>query len=262
MKKYYCDKVRESTYENMGSDIRQYSARLARLLMSQEDRRNEGGYASGRIDRRRLAQLVAGNPNVFARPKVTKTSETRIMIGVDGSSSMSDRHTYHAIHAVNDCLGRANVKYDLTEWMGLDFHDDGLGYNPSIVYHKTASERYTKVRDSLVFQPVGGDTPTYSALLTYAQMLSEWQEPRRILLMLTDGEPNGYYRGERDKVRDLQRKMIAAGIEVYAIGIQADVKWMASMFDKYVMTDFTNLGQTMLGGIENMLLEGGHAHAA
>lgn len=262
VQKYNCDKVRRRAYETMGSDVRQYAARLARLLMSQEDRRNEGGYASGRIDRRRLAQLVAGNPNVFARPNITKTSETRIMIGVDGSSSMSDILTYQAIHAVNDCLGRANVKYDLTEWMGLDFDGDDLGFNPSVVYHKTASERHTKVRDTLQFQPVGGDTPTYSALLTYAQMLSEWKEPRRILLMLTDGEPNGYYRGEREKVHDLQRKMIAAGIEVYAVGIQADEKCMASMFDKYVMTDFANLGQTMLGGIEKMLLAGGHAHAA
>ena len=255
-------RISKEAHENMGSDVRQYAARLARLLMSQEDRRNEGGYASGRIDRRRLAQLVAGNPNVFARPNITKTSETRIMIGVDGSTSMSDQLTYRAIHAVNDCLGRANVKFDLTEWSGLDFHEDGLGYNPSIVYHKTASERYTKVRDSLVFQPVGGDTPTYSALLAYAQMMSEWKEPRRILLMLTDGEPNGYYRGEPGKVRDLQAKMTKAGIEVYAIGIQANEKCMSKMFDKYVMTDFDSLGQTMLGGIEKMFLSEGHAHAA
>ena len=252
----------KETYQSMGSDVRQYSARLARLLMAQEDRRNEGGYASGRIDRRRLAQLVAGNPNVFARPNVTKTSETRIMIGVDGSSSMNDARTYKAIHAVNDCLGRANVKFDLTEWTGMDLHDDGMGFNPTIVYHKTASERYTKVRDGLVFQPIGGDTPTYAALLSYAQMMSEWQEPRRILLMLTDGEPNGYYDGEPEKVRDLQGKMIAAGIEVYAIGIEANSRCMSTMFDKYVMTDFTSLGQTMLGGIEKMLLAEGHAHAA
>lgn len=249
-------------YGRMSSDVRQYSARLARLLMAQEDRRNEGGYASGRIDRRRLAQLVAGNPNVFARPNITKTSETRIMIGVDGSSSMSDAFTYMAIHAVNDCLGRANVKFDLTEWSGVDFSGDDMGYNPSIVYHKAANERYTKVRDGLVFQPVGGDTPTYAALLSYAQMMSEWREPRRILLMLTDGEPNGYYNGEPRKVHDLQSKMAKAGIEVYAIGIQANKKCMSEMFDKYVMTDFANLGQTMLGGIEKMLLNEGHAHAA
>jgi cobalamin biosynthesis protein CobT len=252
----------KAAHRDMGSDVRQYSARLARLLMAQEDRRNEGGYASGRIDRRRLAQLVAGNTNVFARPNVTKTSETRIMIAVDGSSSMNEGRTYKAIHAVNDCLGRANVKFDLTEWSGTDFDDDGLGFNPTIVYHKTASERYTKVRDSLVFQPVGGDTPTYAALLSYAQIMSEWQEPRRILLMLTDGEPNGFYRGEPEKVHDLQARMSKAGIEVYAIGIEANDTCMSKMFDKYVMTDFTSLGQTMLGGVEQMLLKNGHAHAA
>jgi len=260
--KFYCDRIRTTAHEDMGSDVRQYAARLARLLMAQEDRRNEGGYTSGRLDRKRLAQLVAGNPNVFARSSVTKTSETRIMIGVDGSSSMNSSLTYKAVLAVNECLGRANVKYDLTEWSGVDLTADGLGNNPSIVYHKTANERYTKVRDGLIFQPVGGDTPTYAAMLSYAQMMSEWQEPRRILLMLTDGEPNGYYRNEDKMVHGLQRKMIASGIEVYAVGIEASEDCMSTMFDNYVMTNFGNLGQTMLGGIETMLLAGGHAHAA
>ena len=80
--------------------------------------------------------------------------------------------------------------------------------------------------------------------------------------MLTDGEPNGFYRGEPEKVHDLQARMSKAGIEVYAIGIEANDTCMSKMFDKYVMTDFTSLGQTMLGGVEQMLLKNGHAHAA
>ena len=259
MKAYVPSRI-ERARKYISNDVNQYAARLARLLLAQEDRRNEGGYVSGRVDRRRLAQLIAGNTNIFARPKVTRTAETRIMVAVDGSSSMEQSLTSAAILAVNDCLGRANVRFDVTEWGGLEIRDFKAG--AWVVRHKQAHQSYKRLASTLQFQPVGGGTPTYAALLPHAQIMSEGREPRRVLFFLTDGEPDGYYNGECAMCKDLVTRMERDGIEVYGVGIQARGGLMDNMFSKYVETNFANLGKTLLGGLEKLLLEEGHAHAA
>jgi cobaltochelatase CobT len=245
--------------KHLGKDVQAYGARLARLLMSQESKRNEGGYSSGRIDRRRLSQLVAGNENIFSRTEDVATSETRIMLAIDGSSSMYKMQTNPAVHVVNDALGRAGVKFDVSEWGGLLLHKfkGSVGGLPWIVRHKQAHQNYRKLQTLLNFQPVGGDTPTYAALQTYAGMMQSWTEPRKILLMLTDGDPNGAYH-ERVKCRKLVVEMEAIGIEVIGVGIGMDV---SSIFSKHVQTDFAKLGETLLGSLEKLLLSQGHAHA-
>ena len=257
--------------ERMPDDVRLYSARLARLLLSQEDRRKEGGHRSGKIDARRLSQIKAGNTNVFARNSVTKTAETRIMVAVDGSSSMQWEPTVSAILALNQCLGRANVKFDIVEWSGVSWgHQDRVfGDRPWLVYHKKASDNWRKINTGFEFQPVGGDTPTYSSMVGTARIMSEWQEPRRVLLFLTDGKPNGR-EDESKVVGDLVRDMCAGGIETYGVYIGRQLKensvtrtLLDMMFDdKWTECTFEKLGETLLGGIERLLIKGGHAHAA
>jgi hypothetical protein len=59
------------------------------------------------------------------------------------------------------------------------------------------------------------------------------------------------------------KAMRDGGIEVYGIGISANEKIMRNMFGEHVvMTDFSRLGNTLLGGIERLLISEGHAHAA
>lgn len=266
--------VMESTKNmnaRMTADVRQYAARLARLLLSQEDRRKEGGHRSGKLDARRLAQIKAGNTNVFSRNSVTKTAETRIMIAVDSSSSMNWEPTVSAILALNQCLGRANVKFDIVEWSGVSqSHNDKMfGDRPWMVYHKKAHESWRKINTGLEFQPVGGDTPTYSSLVATARIMSEWQEPRRVLLFLTDGSPNGG-QYEADAVGSVVKDMFVGGIETYGVYIGRTLNedsprrtWLGAMFDdKWTQSTFDELGKTLLGGIEKLLIEGGHAHAA
>ena len=257
--------------ERMPDDVRLYSARLARLLLSQEDRRKEGGHRSGKIDARRLSQIKAGNTNVFARNSVTKTAETRIMVAVDGSSSMQWEPTVSAILALNQCLGRANVKFDIVEWSGVSWgHQDRVfGDRPWLVYHKKASDNWRKINTGFEFQPVGGDTPTYSSMVGTARIMSDWQEPRRVLLFLTDGKPNGR-EDESKVVGDVVKDMFAGGIETYGVYIGRQLKensitrqLLDMMFDdKWTECTFEKLGETLLGGIEKLLIKGGHAHAA
>ena len=87
--------------------------------------------------------------------------------------------------------------------------------------------------------------------------MSGWTEPRKVLLMLTDGAPNGGY-DERRSFKKLVTKMEDAGIEVIGVGIDTDVQ---RMFNQSIQTDFNALGKTLLGSLEKLLISQGHAHA-
>lgn len=255
--------IQKNTKRHMPSDLNAYSARLARMLLSQEERRNEGGFSSGRIDRRRLASVAAGNENVFARPQIMKTSETRILIAIDGSSSMNDRSTRIAVDAVNTCLGRANVRFDIAEWGGMDWSHviDGLDAGANFTVHKKANEHWRKIDKAFDFCPQSSDTPSHTGMLTCAKYMSAWTEPRKILLFLTDGMPNGYNHGECEMIKQLTVVMEQNGMEVYGVGIDVDFP-MENSFNKYVECNFDSLGATMLGGLEKLLIEKGHAHGS
>jgi hypothetical protein len=144
-----------------------------------------------------------------------------------------------------------------------------FGDRPWLVYHKKSSDNWRKINTGFEFQPVGGDTPTYSSMVGTARIMSEWQEPRRVLLFLTDGKPNGREH-ESKVVGDLVKDMFAGGIESYAVYIGRQLKensvtrqLLDMMFDdKWTECTFEKLGETLLGGIERLLIKGGHAHAA
>ena len=112
-------------------------------------------------------------------------------------------------------------------------------------------------QSSLNFQPVGGDTPSYAALLSYAEIMSTWIEPRKVLIMLTDGMPNGGW-DERRRFKKLVSRMEDSGIEVIGVGIDEDV---SRMFNSSIQSDFDELGKTLLGSLEKLLISQGHAHA-
>jgi hypothetical protein len=71
-------------------------------------------------------------------------------------------------------------------------------------------------------------------------------------------------------VGDLVKDMFAGGIESYAVYIGRQLKensvtrqLLDMMFDdKWTECTFEKLGETLLGGIERLLIKGGHAHAA
>ena len=257
----------------LNSDLRQYSARLRRLLLAREDRRNEGGYNSGRVDPRRLSQLIAGSENIFSRSSVLHTDETRVMISVDGSGSMDKHKTQMAVLALNECLGRANVKFDISEWAcveGSKVDRVNGRTQPFIIHHKTANENWKKLDKVFEYNPFGGNTPTASAVYTMANIMSTWREPRRILFLITDGLPNGTYSGEPEVVRKYADAMIEHGIEVIGVGVfkrscpsrKRGEDCLKDMFKHHVICDFNTFGETLLGGIEKLLIKEGHANAA
>jgi len=262
-----------SAYERaamaLGADLRVYSARVARLLMAQEDKRLIGGHLEGRVDRRRFGQLVAGEKNVFARQEIKRTDDVVVCTAVDMSGSMEIDDTLPPLMALNDCLGKASVDFELIAWTGASARvrnsqpkKAALIPNLNVLIEmKRIAERHNSPRvkrELNRFLAFGGDTPTYAALTSLYTRVSAHPHGRKIILFLTDGEPNEGW-AEVHMCRRVVEHIRATGIEVYGIGIQQQV---ANIFgdDHSVRVNKKALGETLLGQIEKLLISKGHGH--
>ena len=253
----------------LGADLRVYSARVARLLMAQEDKRLIGGHLEGRVDRRRFGQLVAGEKNVFARQEIKRTDDVVVCTAVDMSGSMEIDDTLPPLMALNDCLGKASVDFELIAWTGASARmrrssPKKVALIPNLnvlIEMKRIAERHNSPRvkrELNRFLAFGGDTPTYAALTSLYTRVSSHPHGRKIILFLTDGEPNEGY-AEVHMCRRVVEHIRATGIEVYGIGIQQQV---ANIFgdDHSVRVNKKALGETLLGQIEKLLISKGHGH--
>ena len=249
------------------SDLRAYSGKLARLLMAQEDRRLVGGHLEGRIDPRAFGQLVAGADNIFAHEEVTRTDDVIVTVAVDHSGSMDYRNTMKAMIALCDCLNRANVSFEVLSWAGIcgvlhdrlphaDWHlIPNLNF---LIEMKREGERYNspRVQKELGrFLAIGGDTPTLAAIKAIYSRISAHSQTRKVVLFLTDGDPN-----DRGAEKRMCRKNIDAiwndGIEFYGVGIGMDVDKMFGP-NRSVTAQSRDLGKTLLGELERLLLKSG-----
>jgi hypothetical protein len=262
--------------EMMKSDTsaRQYSARLARLLLAREDKRFVGGQLDGRVDRRRLAQLVAGQRNVFTHQETLRTDDTIVTVAVDASASMEMFKTRKALALLNECLGKANVDYEILSWTGYNraFLQTNFGGKPcpfnsnGLVELKNITQRGNnpQVRKNIAnYLEQDGWTPTFAAMQAVAQRSVKQSQTRRIVLFLTDGDPDGS-RLEQLEVGKVVRAMTKVGIETIGVGIgkYLSQKGMARMFgaSKIAVSDEGELGVSLLGQIETLLV--GRAHEA
>jgi cobalamin biosynthesis protein CobT len=221
--------------------------------------------------------LVAGQRNVFTHQEAMRTDDTIVTVAVDASASMKRKLTRVATAALNECLGRANCTYEILTWTGysnspydITWGCKGLqkGEAPfntnGLVEVKTAAQRSADptVRDNIAnMLSQVGLTPTLACLTGVAHRVINHNEARRIVLMLTDGLPNGGY-SEMAEVKDTAVKMREAGIELIGIGIDCDEYGVRRMFGdgNTVMCDTRQLATTMFKQLENLLV--GRAHEA
>ena len=262
--------------EMMSGDTsaRQYSARLARLLLAREDKRFVGGQLDGRVDRRRLAQLVAGQRNVFTHQETLRTDDTIVTVAVDSSGSMEVLKTRKALALLNECLGKANVDYEILSWTGYNraFVQGQFGGKPcpfnsnGLVELKNTTQRGNnpQVRKNIAnFLEQDGWTPTFAAMQAVAHRSVKQSQTRRIVLFLTDGDPDGEHR-EQLEVGKVVRAMTEVGIETIGVGIgkYLSQRGMGRMFgdSKIEVSDEGQLGVSLLGQIEKMLV--GRSHEA
>lgn len=100
------------------------------------------------------------------------------------------------------------------------------------------------------------------AVLFAAKRLAKRPEPRRVLLVLNDGQPAGanHDADEQTFLRKAIKTVTEAGIETYGIGIQSNA--VKSYYPKFcVVNDLRDLVQVSMSKLLELLLEGREEHA-
>jgi cobaltochelatase CobT len=90
-------------------------------------------------------------------------------------------------------------------------------------------------------------------------------EKRKVLMVLSDGEPNDGYSciqgGLERHLKNVINSLAAQGVEVFGIGIESDA--VSSYYPDYaVLNDVADLEKEVIGRMEGLLLDGRHVRKA
>ena len=223
-------------------------SKIIGMLQSIGRKPEQFGASGKKLATGRLHRLAIGDPKIFKRKEEVKTVNTAVCILLDLSGSMDGNHLIanpasFALH--NTLYGLKGVAVCSMEFSGKY---EGEEVNILCPFgQKPSSEQFNH-------HPFDG-TPTDTALWAARAVLMQRTEPRKIILVLTDGAPN-----YADATKAATAKVVKDGIEVAAIGIMSDaVKhyWR----NNRVINGIKDLPLAMFGVMEDLLNKGGSPRA-
>ncbi|WP_340124199.1 VWA domain-containing protein [Methylobacter svalbardensis] len=199
-------------------------AALQGLVQAQNMSRTHQSCLGHRVIGRRLPQLALGDGRVFARGSVKSSPNTAIHLLLDKSESMS----YQVLNTHSQSWeSRLTIALEATLALALAF--EGIpGVNPGITaFPGIDDESVFRVLEhgERVRSKVGGfslqaldSTPMTEAIWFGAASLLRCREPRKVLMVMTDGQPN-------DPLTTLEilQRCRDSGIETVGIGLGIDV---------------------------------------
>ena len=197
------------------------------------------GYSGKKIDSGRLDLLAVGDPRIFKRKQTISALDTAVMILLDRSGSMAAQTEGHSLSevanlsafALHHCLSRipdiavASVAFT-----------DSMDDQPEL--QMLCDFKQKPDHHAYALNPAGG-TPIHTALWYARAALLQRLETRKVVLLLTDGEPNC-----PNSTRVATQQCQKNSIEIIALGILTDaVKkyWSRSM----VIDQLVDLPATM-----------------
>lgn len=192
--------------------IPRLAARLLAMFGAPQDDDWAFGVDSGVLDARRLSQLVANpaNREVFRRPHLQPASHTAVTFLIDNSGSMK-RQRFEAVAVLIDTFSRALDLAGITsevlgfttgawaggraidEWRAAGEPADPGRLNEALhIVYKAADARWRSSRTSLaaLAYPMHFREGLDGEALAWAHdRLAHRPEPRKVLVMITDGSP-------------------------------------------------------------------------
>jgi cobaltochelatase CobT len=212
-------------------------AQLTGLVQSAREERRWTKRCGRRLDRGRLHRLALGDTRVFVSRSEHAAPNTAVHLLVDVSGSMNDMvpGTPHT-----------RCQLALNSAVALSVALEGIrGVNPAVTAfpgyaHNTVEvlQRHgepVRLVAGRFDQPPRGGTPMYESLWYGAAQLVAQREPRKLLLVLTDGDP-----ARKSDVKDLVARLEHGGLEIYGIGIATMV--VRNLFRRHhVITDVAQL---------------------
>jgi cobalamin biosynthesis protein CobT len=217
-------------------------ARLMGLLQSIKMQPQSYGLSGRKLASGRLVKMGLGDPRIF-RKKIEKFGvNTAVIVLLDLSGSMAGRYEIanaaaYALHLT--LYGLKGVAVCSLEFSGKDNQPEvsvlvDFGLKPK-------SENFNH-------HPFDG-TPTDTAIWAGRALLLQRPEPRKIMLILTDGSPdNG------QETREATKRTMQDGIEIAAIGIMANS--VKNYWDNHKIIEvIQELPAAMFGIMEGLLIK-------
>jgi hypothetical protein len=199
-------------------------AALQGLVQSQNLNRTHPACRGRRVIGRRIPQLALGDVRVFARGAVKQSPNTAIHLLLDRSESMSD--------LVPDDQGQtfaSRLSIALEATLALALAYEGIpGVNPGITAFPGIDdesvfrllEHGERVRSKIgAYSLVARNTtPMTEAVWFAAASLLRCREPRKVMMVMTDGQPN-----DQLSTLEILQRCRDSGIETVGVGLGIDV---------------------------------------
>lgn len=198
-----------------------------------------------KLNMKGLHNAKLGGP-VFQRKTEGVQLDTAVMILIDRSGSMSNNIglALDATLASTVALQMPGIRTAVAAFP-FDIREDQEG----AALLKDFDESPQSAVGAFQMVTADGGTPLSSPLMYCGMRLLREREPRKIILVMTDGHPNGGDRPKSEYAIDLLRK---AGIEVFGLGIGCDTTQLFGPESRMIET-IDQLPSAMIGMLQKAL---------
>ena len=177
-----------------------------------------------RINTQRLARVGLGETKLFLKSELKAAPNTALHMVLDRSYSMNT-----GLLDVGGKPSGTRLSMTLSASLALALALEGVpgvnvgitafpGQAPNSVYRLLPHGQRVKTRASAFTLSASGGTPMTEALWFGAAALLRCREPRKVLLVLTDGQPD-----ELTSTLDILQRCQDSGIDVVGIGLGVEV---------------------------------------
>ncbi|OAI27906.1 VWA domain-containing protein [Methylomonas koyamae] len=199
-------------------------AALQGLVQSQTLNRSQHACRGRQMDGKRLHRLPLGETKLFQRKQAKAAPNTAIHLLLDKSESMG----YQVTNSQGQPIGsRMPIALEATLALALAF--EGIpGVNPGVtafpgrqddsVYRLLEHGQRVNARTGAFSLAATGSTPMTEAIWFGAASLLRCWEPRKVLMVMTDGQPN-----DTLSTLELLQRCRDSGIETVGVGLGLDV---------------------------------------
>lgn len=214
-----------------------------RLVMEYQSRTRRRSVVSekGRLDGRRLHRAMLGNPMIHRERVKRDMPYPAVSLVMDCSHSMTDQPIIlakQAMIAVAEANRQLGVKTEIIAFAGGDTR----------VIKPFDVELNARCKAEIGGIIADGGTPTAEALWLAGNRLVARREPRKLLLLVTDGMPN-----DPDRAIEVAGMVERSGIEIYGIGIGCDAITSFSTRSTVIL-DASSIAEAVVTAIRTRLL--------
>lgn len=202
------------------SAVGRLSSRLKKHLQAQSFAKTGRASTGTRISRRHLTGVALGDARIFRKTHTGTATDTAVFLLGDVSGSMGGDKIRISNQSMYACaLAMQRIP-------GIDVAVGAFPGQQMVLRFGERAQQHERRFDLAVH----GCTPLHEGVLMAQTALSFSRKPRKILMVLTDGEPDDYTLAQAslDHVEE-------SGIELFAIGIQTDA--VKDLFQKWTVVN-------------------------